>query len=372
VLTYQMIGEGSVPIYSSVSGKVTDIIDFLQSNGQVTKAVCIECDEEQKFADVCKPTIQNKEDFITALSKSGIVGLGGAGFPTAVKLNYNGKIDKLIINLAECEPYITSDYREAIENTKNVVDGVMEIAKWLKVDEILVGIEENKPEAIKVLNDAFPSEVKIVALKSLYPQGAEKSIIYATTGIIIEEGKLPADFGVMVVNVSTAGFIGGYLKDGKPLIKKRITVDGDFFKENNIEPKNIILPIGTTIEEALSFLNVPNGYGKILLGGPMMGLCVPNESYPIMKNTNALTIQSVSNDVPTTACIRCGKCVSVCPMKLMPAKIEKAYDAGNVEALKSLSVNLCVSCGCCSYVCPAKRKLAQKNQLAKLLLRKKG
>lgn len=378
VFVGQKIGESqeffSVPIHASCSGVVSDIQDFHTTNGSLCKCVIIETDGKQTLDENIKPpSIQNKDDFINVICKSGLVGLGGAGFPAFIKLAYKDidKVTKLVINAAECEPYITADYRECMENTQNVVDGIKLVQKYLDIPEVFIGIEDNKPEAISKLNNAFKNDnnVKIVRLKTIYPQGAEKSIIYATTSVVVEQNKLPADCGVIVMNVSTVGFIGNYAKNGVPLISKRITVDGDFVTD----PQNLEVPIGTSIKDVLEYCNISHGYSKVLMGGPMMGIPVLSVEAPIIKNNNAIIALSekASHQPPTTACIRCGKCIAVCPMKLMPAKLERAYGNSSVDLLEELSVSLCINCGCCTYICPAKRHLAQKNQLAKMLIRNK-
>ena len=208
------------------------------------------------------------------------------------------------------------------------------------------------------------------ALSSLYPQGAEKVLIYNTTGRIIEEGEIPADKGVIVMNITTIANLYRYVRTGMPLTHKRITVDGNYVKN----PMNVRVPLGTSISYVLNFAGVPmEPARKVLMGGPMMGMAVYDLNAPIIKNNNAILLLDEKEAVlpRTTACIRCGRCIDACPMNLMPAALERAYDQGDEERLKKLKVNLCINCGCCTYVCPAKRHLAQKNQLAKGLLRKK-
>ncbi len=379
VFVGQKIGESkeffSVPIHSSCSGTVIDIEEYNTANGTSCKSVVIETDGLQTLDEsIKKPDINNKEDFINAIKESGIVGIGGAGFPTFIKLAYKDidKVTKLVINVAECEPFITSDYRECIENTQNIVDGIRLVQKYLNINEVYFGVEDNKPEAIAKLNSAFNDDdnVKVVRLKTIYPQGAEKSIIYATTSVIVEEGKLPADCGVIVMNISTVGFIGSYFNNGIPLISKRVTIDGDLVTN----PQNLQVPIGTSIKDIFEYCNISDDYGKVLMGGPMMGIPVLSIDTPIIKNNNAIVILSKKASEPpvTTACIRCGKCINVCPMSLMPARLEKAYDKHDTVLLTQLSISLCINCGCCTYICPAKRHLAQKNQLAKILVKNKS
>lgn len=377
VLVGQKIGESqqsfSALIHASCSGVVEDIVDYQTTSGQYCKAVVIKTDEEQVMDPaVQKPVISGKEDFLNAVKESGLIGLGGAGFPAFIKLNYKDidKVHSLVINAAECEPYITSDYRACLEDTDDIVRGIRAVQKYLGIEKVYIGIEDNKPKAQQILNAAFdPSEnVTVVRLKSLYPQGAEKSIIYAATGIVVEKGKLPADCGVIVMNVSSVGFLGRYLEDGIPLISRRITVDGDFVKK----PANLRVPVGTPIRNVLDYCGISEeDYGKVLMGGPMMGIAVTDIDTPIIKNNNAITVLSkkAAKLPDTTACIRCGKCVDICPVNLMPARLEKAYDKRELDTLRELHVDLCINCGCCSYVCPARRHLAQKNQLSKVLLK---
>ena len=256
-----------------------------------------------------------------------------------------------------------------MENTQNVLDGIAAVQKYLNIQDIYFGIEANKPQALELLDEKTASDphFHVVQLKQLYPQGAEKSIIYATTGITVEAGKLPADCGVLVMNVSSVGFLGSYLKTGMPLVRKRITVDGDAV----LTPNNLIVPIGTPIKQVLDYCGVAAEPKKVLMGGPMMGIAVSDLEMPVIKNNNAI-LAFTRNEITqqkTTACIRCGSCVSVCPMNLMPTLLEKAYDRRDADALVDAGINLCIYCGCCSYICPAKRQLAQKNQLAKTFVR---
>lgn len=374
----QKIGETdafmSVPVHSSVSGTVTEVIDYLMANGKVCKAVKIDTDGLQTVCEsIAPPVITDKASFIKAIRESGVCGLGGAGFPTHIKLNFDKSktpIDTLVINAAECEPYITADYREMIENSDDIIEGIELVLKNLDIDRCFIGIESNKPQAIKKLKSLTDekSNIGVRVLKASYPQGAEKVITYNTTGRVIAEGELPSNQGVIVMNVSTVAFIARYLRTGMPLISRRLTVAGDLVSK----PCNIIVPLGTPISEILSACETDvEKIKKLICGGPMMGMCQYDINASITKTNNAVLALSEKACVPKvqTSCIRCGMCVRSCPMGLMPTEIEKAYDAKNTERLKLLKLNLCMNCGSCSYVCPANRDLAEKNQLAKVMLR---
>lgn len=379
VLVGEKIGDSeafmSTPLHSSVSGKVVEIKDYLPANGKVCKAVVVETDKKQTVApQVEPPKVSDRESFIKAVKNSGCCGMGGAGFPTHIKFSFDSKvtpINSLVVNGAECEPYITSDYRELVENSDDVLNGIKEIQKYLEIEKAYICIEDNKPEAIKLFEKltAEDESISVVKLKSSYPQGAEKVLVYSSIGKIIGEGDLPSSVGAMVVNCTTVGFIHRYLKTGMPLVSKRVTVDGDIVRT----PCNVQVPIGTSVEEILKFADcLPELCDKVLLGGPMMGACVYDLNTPICKTNNAvLSFKKAEKKDEQTNCIRCGRCIKACPLNLMPSLMEKAYDTKNVSELKALKVNLCMNCGSCSYVCPAKRNLAEKNQLAKVLISKR-
>ena len=373
----QKIGDSgafmSAPIHSSVSGKVTDITDYLLPNGSVCKAVVIETDGNQTVCpDLRPPVINDRQSLIAAVRDCGLTGLGGAGFPTHVKLNYDPAktpVDTLVINAAECEPYITSDYRELMENPNDIIEGILLVQKYMGIPMCKICIENNKPDAIELMKKktAEIGSIDIVTLPAEYPQGAEKVIVYSATGRIVAEGELPSHQGVMVMNVSTVSHIYRYSQDGIPLVKRRITFDGDAVTENK---GNYFVPIGTRVSELLAHGKAEDAK-KILYGGPMMGMCLFDTEQPVTKTTNAILAFRNGESPKTTACIRCGKCVRTCPFGLMPLMIEKAYNAKDVEELKTLKVMLCMNCGCCSYACPAHRPLAEINQLAKSLIPRK-
>lgn len=361
----------SIPIHSGVSGKVTAISDYQTAMGAVCKAVEIESDGKQEISEeIKKPVITDKQSFIKAVHESGLCGLGGAGFPTHIKLNPKTPIDTLIINAAECEPYITADYREMLENTEDALNGIILVKNQLGIKNAKIAVEANKPEAIKKFDGLVKDDdtIEVITLPSAYPQGAEKVIIYNSTGRIVKEGQLPSDVGVIVLNISTVAFIYRYIQTGMPLMTRRITVDGNAVSE----PENVFAVVGTPVIDVLNFCKTDvDSLKKVIAGGPMMGMSVPDLTMPITKTTNALLAFKTYNERKTSACIRCGRCVNACPLGLMPAEIDKAYKIKNIDDLKALKVNLCMNCGSCTYVCPANRNLAETNQLAKSLIPRK-
>ncbi len=376
VFVGQKIGDSdkpnSVPVHASVSGTVKSVIDILSSDGRTGKAVVITADGNQSVAPgLAPPKVSNREEFLAAVRESGLVGLGGAGFPTHLKLAYRDidRVDTLIVNAAECEPYITADHRECLEHTQEILAGIGLVMQYLNLSRCIIGIEKNKPDAIELLSkavDKLPG-VAVMPLKNIYPQGAEKVLIYSATGKVVEEGQLPADCGVLVMNVTTVASLAVYFKTGMPLVSRRLTIDGDAVER----PQNVEVPLGTPIRSVLEFCGLREEAGEVLMGGPMMGVAVADLSQPVIKNNNAILAfrEPQPSYTKTSSCIRCGKCIRVCPVNLMPAALERAYDNRNSEMLKKLRVNLCINCGCCSYVCPAKRDLAAKNQLGKQFLR---
>ena len=361
----------SAPVHSGVSGKVKSITDYRNAMGVVCKMVEIECDGLQTVSDEVKPpVVTDKESFIKAVRDSGACGLGGAGFPTHIKLNPKNEIDTLIINAAECEPYITADYREMMENPQDIIKGINMVKNQLGIKYAKLAIESNKPEAIKNFSEMADNDdsIDIITLPSAYPQGAEKVIIYNSTGRIVNEGSLPADVGVIVMNVSTVAFLYRYMQTGMPLVTRRLTVDGNAVRE----PQNVSAVIGTSFRDILEFCKADvESIIKLIAGGPMMGMSIPDIDMPVVKTSNALLAFNHYDERQTSSCIRCGRCVRVCPLGLMPADIDRAYKIKDIEELKKLKVMLCMNCGSCTYVCPANRKLAETNQLAKALIPRK-
>ena len=374
----QKIGEPQgfvgAPIYATVSGKVTAIENIQLFNG-CFPAVVIESDGLQTVWEGVKPpVVTDTQSFLNAIRASGLVGLGGAGFPTSVKLSVKepAKVEYLVINGAECEPYLTSDFTTMTKDTDYMISGIKYIQKYIGVGKVILGIENNKPEAIELFRKRA-SEIdnfEVRALPSVYPQGGEKVLIYNTTGRIVAAGQLPLDQGCVVINVTTLAFIGKYMESGMPLIEKCVTVDGSAVKT----PGKVIAPIGASIREVIEALG---GYKetpkKILMGGPMMGMAQPTDSNPVVKNTNGiLAFNAKDAMIPEeTECINCGRCVSACPLRLMPVRIARALKRKDVDELKSLNAQLCMECGCCAFVCPAKRDLVQNHKLAKAMIPRK-
>ncbi len=370
-------GAVSSPVHASVSGKVVKIENYLLSDGREVPAVRIASDGLMTVSEEVKPPVVNDlDEFILAVRNSGLVGLGGAGFPSAVKLGAakSGNIHTVVINAAECEPYITSDTRTMLDKPELVFEGIGILAKFIpSIEKFIFGIEKNKPACIEEIARIFRDDAKVsvMPLPTLYPQGAEKVLIYNTTGLVVPEGKLPADIGVLVINVTSLAVLARYMTTGMPLVDKCLTVDGSAVKE----PKNIVVPLGTAISDVLAFAGVElDGACKVLFGGPMMGVAASSVSEPISKRNNALTVLNSedSKEREATACIHCGRCVSACPMKLNPATFSKALSLSvddKIAKLEEYSINLCMECGCCSFVCPANRPLVQNNRLAKAAVR---
>ena len=365
----------SADIHSGVSGKVDGITTITAPNGATQTCVVIIPDGEQKVDPAVKaPEVTDLKSFQDAVRASGLVGLGGAGFPAAVKLAPKNmdEIDTLVINAAECEPYITSDNRCMLEDTHFILSGIKAVMKYLEIPKCVIGIEGNKPEAIAKMKDAIDAPgIEVKTLPCRYPQGAEKVLIENCTGREVPFPGLPSDVGVIVMNVTSVAFVGKYLENGMPLITKRLTVDGDIVKE----PKNVEVIIGTPVEELLEFCGgLTEEPGKVLYGGPMMGNCLADLSQPILKNNNA--ILAFSKKMATlpkpTNCIHCGRCTNACPLGLSAKEIVRAYETKNVELLVELNADLCMSCGTCSFVCPAKRPLAPSIALAKIMMKNGG
>ena len=368
----------SAPIHSSVSGTVKAIEEVRSANGGNDTLVVIETDGKQEiFEGIEVPTANDLPEFVKAIRASGLVGLGGASFPTHIKFNPRNidDVHTLIVNAAECEPFITSDHRLMLEDAEDLIAGCQLVMKYIGLDEGFIGIEENKMDAIehldKLLAEKGITNIKTFKLQARYPKGAERVLVYEVTGKTMNAGVLPADLGIILSNVTTIAFVGQYFRTGMPLITKRMTVDGDAVAR----PTNVIAPIGTLISDVIGFCG---GYKqeprKILMGGPMMGRAIFSDELPIVKNNNAILAFSKAQSMvkEETACINCGKCHQACPFKLIPTALAKAYEMRDAQALSDLKVMQCMECGSCSYICPARRPLGFTNKLGKAVVKEAG
>ena len=365
----------SAPIFSSVSGTVSSIEQVRGSMGGFETHIVIDTDKKQEISEEVKvPEINSFEDFVKAARDSGMVGLGGASFPTHVKLNPKNldECNILVVNAAECEPFITTDNREMVENGQDVLDGMMMIMKYLNLEKGVIGIESNKPDAIanmqRLIDQNQISNIEILTLPSSYPKGAERVLVYEATGKTMNAGVLPAQLGVILDNVSTIGVMAEYFKTGMPIVRRRVTIDGDAVAE----PKNVFVPIGTRIADIVEFCG---GYKqeprKIIMGGPMMGRATKGDDSPTMKNTSAVLCfgQEMAEVKKETACLNCQRCHSACPFGLMPSIFAEAYENKDVDTLNRFNVMQCMECGSCSYTCPARRPLSMTNKLAKFMVK---
>ena len=375
----QKIGDNQglcVPVHASVSGKVKSVEMKPHTSGTTVMSVVIENDHQYTLCEEIKPRTQEEvdalspEELIGIIREGGIVGMGGATFPTHVKLSGGiGKVDTVIVNAGECEPYITSDDRLCREKAAELISGLKIIMRIFGLKEGHIGIEDNKPEAVKSLQAQLSSADGIVVdvLPAKYPQGAEKQLIYAVTGREVPSGGLPAAVGCAVFNAATCKAIHDVVYEGMPLIKRIVTVSGDIL----MEPKNLLVPFGTSFNDLLEACGHSENPYKVLSGGPMMGAAQYDLSVPTIKGVNAVTVLGKSNkyDVEEYRCLRCGKCIDACPMKLMPVLMYKALQDGDVEELKEINLMDCIECGSCAYICPASVPLVLGFRVGKQLIR---
>ena len=370
VLVGQKIGEPggfiSACVISSVSGTVKTIEPRMVANGSMVPSVIIENDGKYQtvegYGKERDPKTLSKEEIRNLVKEAGVVGLGGAGFPTHVKLTPKdeSKIDTIIVNGAECEPYLTSDYRMMLEEPESIIKGLNIILQLFDNAKGVIGIESNKPEAIKLMTELVKDEPRITVcpLQTKYPQGGERTLIYAVTGRKINSTMLPADAGCMVDNVDTVISIYNAVAKGIPLIRRIITVTGDAIAN----PQNYNVRTGTSytelIEASGGFKTEPE---KVISGGPMMGQALFNFNIPVTKTSSALTCltkDEAAVNAPS-ACIRCGRCVKVCPGNIVPQMIMDAAERSDLERFVKLNGMECCECGCCAYICPARRPLTQ-------------
>lgn len=361
----------SEDIFSPVSGTVKDIRPVHYSSGKSDTAVVIEPDGEQTVDEsITPPQVDDYASLIGAVRRSGIVGLGGAGFPTWLKMDTDlANIDSWLVNGAECEPYLSSDYREMMERPQTIIAGIKACLDYSGVPRSLICIEDNKPQAIELLRSmaADDKRIDVFVLPARYPQGASRVILRNVTGRSVPRGGHLTDVGALLFNVTTMSEIGRFLQDGMPLTKRRITVMGDVVER----PQNLEVFIGTPIGEILDYCGLTGEPRRVVIGGPMMGATQVEMDSPIVRANSGLLAfgESAATVPPTTACIKCSACIDNCPMRLAPIDIQKAYRCDDVAALDKLMADLCVECGTCSYVCPAKQPLAQSVRLARAHLR---
>ena len=375
----QKIGDNQglcVPVHASVSGKVKAVEMKAHTSGTNVMSVVIENDHLGTLCEEIKPRTQEEVDALTAeeliniIREGGIVGMGGATFPTHVKLSGGiGKVDTVIVNAGECEPYITSDDRLCREKPAELIKGLQIVMKIFGLKEGHIGIEDNKPEAAKALQACLSAEdgISVDVLPAKYPQGAEKQLIYAVTGREVPSGGLPAAVGCAVFNAATCKAIYDVVYEGMPLIKRIVTVSGDVL----MDPKNLLVPIGTSFDALIDACGYKENPYKVLSGGPMMGAAQYDLSVPTIKGVNAVTVLGKKNkyDVENPHCLRCGKCIDACPMKLVPVLMYKALQSGEVQEMKDTNIMDCIECGSCAYTCPASVPLVLGFRVAKQVIR---
>ena len=377
----QKIGDGEglcVPVHSPVSGKVKAVENRPHTSGVMVQSVVIENDFEGAISpEVCPRTEEavaalTPQELIGIIRDAGIVGMGGAAFPTHVKLlSGMGKVDTVIVNVSECEPYIVADDRLCREYPEDVLSGLRVVMKILDLQNATIAIEDNKPGAIASLKRATQdSGIRLLVLPAKYPQGAEKQLINAVTGREVPSGGLPAAVGCLVINSATCKAIHDAVYEGLPLISRVVTVSGDIA----MQPKNLLVPLGTPFNALVEAVGVRENPYKVLAGGPMMGVAQYDLAVPVIKGTNAVTILGRRNRyvVEESQCIRCGKCIDACPMKLMPVLMYKALQSGDPEEMRRMDLMDCIECGCCAYACPGSVPLVLAFRAAKHQLREAG
>lgn len=364
----------SAPVHASVSGTVVDIQPALLANGTTAPAVIIDNDYKEEWVELTPtdhPETLSAGELQLIVREAGLVGLGGATFPTAVKITPpNGKkIEKLIVNGAECEPYLTADHRLMLEHPTEIIDGLRLMMLALDVQEAIIGIEDNKKDAIEMLKAAASSTegIKVVALPVRYPQGGEKQLVYALTRRQVPNGGLPLDVGCVVANVGTVYAIDRAIREGRPLID-RITTVGGLFNA----PGNFLVRVGTPVDYLIQAAGgfMP-GVKQFIYGGPMMGQSIARSDIPVTKGCSGiLALGEEAMEPKESQCIRCGRCIHACPMKLMPSKLDALSRLGRFDAAEKLGVMNCLECGACTYACPAKRSLTQSCRVAKNVINK--
>jgi electron transport complex protein RnfC len=379
VKTGQVIAEAggfvSVPIHSSITGKVTSIARMAHPVLGRADAIVIEGEGEDEWVELTpvKEEDRTPENIKKAILRAGIAGMGGATFPTHVKLSppKEKNIDVVILNGAECEPFLTCDHRLMIEESAKIIRGLQYIMQVLEPKKAIIGIEDNKPESIAAMQEQVKDidNIEVISLPVKYPQGAEKQLIYAAIGRTVPAGKLPMDVGVVVQNVGTAAAVTDAVEEGRPFIDRVLTITGDSVEKS----ANLNVRIGTLFQDVADYVGgVKEDLGKIIMGGPMMGIAQPNMAVPVIKGTSGILLfnEDMSATPQEAPCINCGRCVDVCPMGLMPTTIAQYVEYEKFDLAEQFNAMDCMECGSCSYVCPSHRFLVQyirrgKSQIVK-------
>lgn len=374
----QMIGDGEglcVPIHASVSGTVIDICNRPHSSGNEVMSIVIENDfqdtKDETLKPVENPSALSIEELNAIIRKAGIVGMGGATFPTNIKIQSAiGEVDTIIANVCECEPYITADDMLLSYYPERVLTALQLLHRLLKPNRTVLAIEDNKANAISSIQKQLSSysEIELRVLPTRYPQGAEKQLIQAVTGREVPPGKLPKDVRCVVLNASTLSAIYQAVYEGKPVIERIVTITGEAVKER----KNFLVRLGTPIQEVIQAGGgLSNDVWKVICGGPMMGTTQKTLSVPVIKGTNAVLCLSNAQNGETAnpTCIRCGKCLSICPMRLQPLYLYRYTQEQNLKELDRLHLMDCIECGCCSYTCPGKLPLVERFRAGKKAIR---
>ncbi|MFH1874498.1 MAG: electron transport complex subunit RsxC [Pseudomonadota bacterium] len=367
----QLIGKAdgfmSANVHASISGKVARIENTITPQGKSCEQIIIENDNKNQWAQgiPCDRDWHklSADEIIKIIAEAGIVGMGGAAFPAHIKLKppKEKPIDTVVINGVECEPYLTVDHRLMIEQPKTIVEGIQIILKTVGAKKAYIGIEANKPEAYEKIKAQASAELQVEMLEIKYPQGAEKQLIEALTGRKVPPRKLPFDVGVVVQNVATAWAITNAVKHCQPLIERTVTIAGDAIAR----PANFMVPIGTPIGLLLEYCGISPNTKKIILGGPMMGIAIADPFIPVVKGMSGILAFEKLPSFLSGPCIRCGKCIEVCPLSGMASEMARAIEAGQIVDYDQLHVFDCMECGTCCFVCPAKRPLVQLVKQAK-------